>query len=428
VIFAGFSLGPESAILHSMRDNDWTRVLGWPGYKVYRHEIDEQAKRLKLWVRRKRANKLLVCSGCGKPTSEMVASYEREVRDLPCFEYLTTVVIELYRVRCPDCGVKAEKVPLLPGKAPFSKRFEDAVGQACESSAASRVARQFGLAASTVRAIDQRYLARWAQSRRRPALRQMGVDEIFLGKKQKFITVVSNLVTAEPLWFGAERKKETLDEIFSKQLSAFQRSTVRAACVDMWQPFKQSIEQWLPNCRIIYDKFHIMKHAGAAVDEVRRQEFFRKGGPARELVKGKRWLLLTRWVHLTVRKKQQLNELFALNRRVMKAYLLKESLDRLWSYRYEGSMLRYLNCWIDQLRWQRLKSMERLADMLLRHLEGILNYCRTKVPLGVVEAVNGNIKALLRRGRGYRNLNYLLLKAQRLAATRTQLVALQKAA
>jgi transposase len=411
-----------------MRDNDWTRVLGWSGYKVYRHEIDEAGKKLKLWVRRKRANKLLVCSGCSRATGEIVASYEREVRDLPCFEYLTTVVIELYRVRCPDCGVKAEKVPLLPGKAPFSKRFEDAVGQACESAAASRVARQFGLAGSTVRAIDQRYLKRWASTRRKPALRQMGVDEIFVGKKQKFVTVVSNLETAEPLWFGAERKKETLDEFFAQQLSPFQRGAVQAACVDMWDPFRQSIEQWLPKCRIIYDKFHIMKHANAAVDEIRRAEFFRKGGPARELVKGKRWLLLTRWVHLTARKKQQLNDLFALNRKVMKAYLLKESLDRLWTYRYEGAMLRYLKSWIDQLRWQRLKPMEKLADMLLRHLDGILNYCRIKVPLGVVEAVNGNIKALLRRGRGYRNLNYLLLKAQRLAATRTQLVAFQKAA
>ena len=411
-----------------MRDNDWTRVLGWPGYKVYQHEIDDPGKRLKLWVRRKRANRLLVCSGCGTPTGEIVSSYEREVRDLPCFEYLTTVVIELYRVRCPDCGVKAEKVPQLPSKAPFSQRFEDAVGQACESAAASRVAQQFALAASTVRAIDQRYLKRWASTRRKPALRQMGVDEIFVGKKQKFITVVSNLKTAEPLWFGAERKKETLDEFFANQLSPFQRGAVQAACVDMWEPFKQSITEWLPNCRIIYDKFHIMRHASAAVDEIRRAEFFRKGGPARELVKGKRWLLLTRWVHLTVRKKQQLNELFALNRRIMKAYLLKESLDRLWSYHYEGSMMRYLKSWIDQLRWQRLKPMEKLADLLLRHLEGILNYCRTKVPLGVVEAVNGNIKALLRRGRGYRNLNYLLLKAQRLAATRTQLVAFQKAA
>jgi transposase len=145
-------------------------------------------------------------------------------------------------------------------------------------------------------------------------------------------------------------------------------------------------------------------------------------------VKGKRWLLLTRWVHLTRHKKRQLNALFALNRHLLKAYLLKESLERLWRYRYEGAMLRYLNSWIDQMRWQRLNSMEKLADMLLSRLEGILNYSRIKVPLGVVEAVNGNIKALLRRGRGYRNLNYLLLKAQRLAETRTQFVAFQKTA
>jgi transposase len=88
------------------------------------------------------------------------------------------------------------------------------------------------------------------------------------------------------------------------------------------------------------------------VDEVRRAEFFRKGGAARAVVKGKRWLLLSRWVNLTTQKKRQLNALFALNRRVMKAYLLKESLDRLWNYRYEGAMLRYLKSWIDQLRWQ----------------------------------------------------------------------------
>jgi transposase len=411
-----------------VRENDWTKLLGWPGYRVYRHEIDEQGKTLKLWVRRKRGNRKLVCSGCGRKLSEACDIYQREVRDLPWSEYRATVVIELYRVRCRDCGVKTEKVPQLPSKAPFSKRFEEAVGLACESAAVRRVGQQFGLAASTVRAIDLRYLKRWAEARRKPALRQMGIDEIHLGKKQKFLTVVSNLETGEPLWFGRERKQETLDEFFEKQLSRFQRSAIRAACVDMWEPFRQSIEQWLPQCRIVYDKFHIMQHAGAAVDEVRRAEFFRKGGAAREVVKGKRWLLLSRWVHLNTHKKRQLNALFALNRRVMKAYLLKESLDRLWTYTYEGAMLRYLQSWIDQLRWQRLKPMEKLARMLLDHLDGILNYCRIKVPLGVVEAVNGNIKALLRRGRGYRDLNYLLLKAQRLAATKTEFVAFQKAA
>jgi transposase len=196
----------------------------------------------------------------------------------------------------------------------------------------------------------------------------------------------------------------------------------------LWEPFRQSLEQWVPQCRIVYDKFHILQHASHAVDEVRRAEFFRKGGAARDLVRGKRWQLLTSWLHLDRGKRRQLNALFALNRRMLKAYLLKESLSQLWNYTYEGAMLRYLQSWIDQLRWQRLKPMEKLARMLLDHLEGILNYCRTKVPMGVVEAVNGNIKALLRRGRGYRDMNYLLLKAQRLAATKTESLVLQKAA
>ena len=79
-----------------------------------------------------------------------------------------------------------------------------------------------------------------------------------------------------------------------------------------------------------------MQHANKAIDEVRRAEFFRKGGHLRELVKGKGWLLLSRWVNLTASKRQELNQLFTLNRKVFKAYLLKESLDRLWSYHYEA--------------------------------------------------------------------------------------------
>ncbi len=409
-------------------DNEFTKILRWPGYRVYKHEIDEKAKALRLWVRRKRGNRKIECSGCGRKFTEIYDLSERAVRDLPWSEFQTTVFIEIYRVRCPDCGVKREKVLLLPSKAPFSKRFEEAVGLACESASARQVARQFGLPASTVRAIDLRYLERWEAARRRPALRQMGVDEIHLGKKQKFLTVVCNLDTAEPLWFGRDRKKETLDEFFRGKLSAKQRRGIEAACLDMWEPYRLSIEQWAPHCRIVYDKFHILQHANKAVDEVRRAEFFRKGGRMRGLVKGKRWLLLTRWMNLDTGKKRPLNTLFALNRRVMKAYLLKESLDRLWTYRYEAAMLRYLNNWTDQLRWQRLEPFWKLARMRWDHLDGILNYCRTKVPLGVVEAVNGNIRTLIRRGRGYTNLRYLLLKAQRMAVTKTEFVVFQKAA
>ena len=406
-------------------DGEFTRILQWPGYRVYRQEIDEKNKALDLWVRRKRGNRKLECSGCGRKFTDAYDSRERAVRDLPWSEFQATVHIEVYRVKCQECGVRIEKVPLLPSKAPFSKRFEDAVGQACESASARQVARRMGLAESTVRAIDLRYLERWNAKRRQPPLRQMGVDEIYRGKKDKFLTVVCNLETAEPLWFGQERKKETLDEYFRTQLVSRRRKCIDAVCVDMWEPFRLSIEQWAPQCKIVYDKFHIMQHANDAIDEVRKAEFFRQGPKKRGLIKGKKWLLLSRWTNLTQAHRGELNRLFQLNRRVFKAYLLKESLERLWNYRYRGAMLNYLNKWMDQLKWQRLAPFEKLAEMLLKHVDGIANYCETKVRFGVVEAVNGNIRMLINRGRGYKNLRYLLLKAKRMAATNVEFISVQ---
>jgi transposase len=202
-----------------------------------------------------------------------------------------------------------------------------------------------------------------------------------------------------------------------------QRKRIEAACVDMWDPFRKSIEQWAPQCKIVYDKFHVLQHANKAIDEVRKAEFFRQGPKKRELIKGKKWLLLSRWKNLTDTHRGELNRLFGLNRRVFKAYLLKESLERLWDYHYEGAMLNYLQKWIDQLRWQRLQPFEELAAMLLKHVDGIVNYCRTKVRFGVVEALNGNIRMLINRGRGYKNLRYLLLKVKRLAVTNLEFIA-----
>ena len=196
-----------------MRDNEFTRILDWPGYRVFRHEDDETTKTLRLWVRRKRGNRKLICSGCGRKFTEAHDYYQREVRDLPWRKYRTTVILELYRVCCPQCGVRVEKVPQLPSKAP---------------------------------------------------LEEMGVDEIYCGKQMKFITVVSNLESGEPLWFGQDRKQETLDEFFRTQLKENQRKRIEAACVDMWRPFTNSIEQWAPNCRIVYDKFHVLQHANKA--------------------------------------------------------------------------------------------------------------------------------------------------------------------
>jgi Transposase len=195
----------------------------------------------------------------------------------------------------------------------------------------------------------------------------MGIDEIYLGKKQKFLTVVSNLETGEPLWFGRERKKETLDEFLGQQLS--------------------------------------VPRPGAGKTLVIAEQLG-EPGPT---------------------KKRQLNQLFALNRRVMKAYLLKESLARLWDYIYEGAMLRYLQSWIDQLCWQRLAPMEKIATMLLNHLEGILNYCKTEIPMGG-RSSERKYQSTAAAGTWLPGPKLPAIEGAALGATKTEFVAFRRAA
>jgi transposase len=395
-----------------------TRLLRLPGYRVTTWAAADEAGTLTLWVRQAGGAPGYICGGCGVSRRDVHSGRERRVRDLPWGTWQVWLVIDVHRVRCRRCGVRTERIAWLAGKARYTARFEAAVAQECEQAPVSRVAARWGLPPETVRQLDKRALRRWAATRPRPPVRYLGVDELFVGRDVQFLTVVSDLTSGEPVWLGRQRKRETLDRFFTEALPPRRRRAIRAVCVDMWEPFRLSLQAHLPHARLVYDKFHVLRHASEAVDETRRAEFFRQGRVARGLVRGKRWLLLRSWTHLDRKDRQTLRELFALNRRLAKAYLLREQLTQLWTYTYEGWARRFLTTWLRALRWQRLPAFQRLARLLTRHLAGILNYCHEPVPFGKVEAINGNIRAMLRRGRGYRDHEYLLLKVQRATATR----------
>jgi transposase len=395
-----------------------TRILRLAGYAVYAQVVEETTSRLTLWLRQMADEPYYACGGCGISIRDVHSWSERRVRDLPWGTWQVWLVIEVHRVRCPRCGVRTERLPFVTGKAPYTTRLEAAIARDCEAAPVSRVARAWHLPPETVRRLDKRVLRRWAAGRARMPLRFLGVDEIYLGRRDKFLTIVSDLETGEPLWAGRDRKRETLDRFFAEALAPARRRAIRAVCVDMWEPFTQSVRTHLPRARIVYDKFHVLRHVNDALDETRRAEFFRQGGAARAVLRGKRWLLLRAWGNLERGERQELKALLALNRRLAKGHLLKEQLGRLWGYTYEGAAWRFLTAWMRALRWQRLPAFDKIAQLLSRHLDGILAYCHVKIPFGKVEAINGNIRAMLRRGRGYRDHEYLLLKVQKATAER----------
>jgi len=391
------------------------RILRLPGYGAYQWLFEEAVSTLTLWIRQVASDPFYTCNGCGIGVRGIHSVRERRVRDLPWGTWRVWLVVEVHRVYCRRCGVCTERMEFLEGKHPYTRRFAGAVARDCEDAAVRRVAVKWDLSPQTVRRIDKRALQAWSRNRKRRPLRQMGVDELFWRKGQ-CLTVVSDLEAGEPIWAGPERKRETLDRFFTEYLPPRRRRFVRAVCVDMWEPFIQSLREHLPKAAIVFDRFHVMKHVNAAVDETRRQEFFRQKGPLRAVMRGKRWLLLTRWHNLSRDKKSQLQEALALNRRLFKAYYLKEEIERLWTYTYEAAALRFFVQWLLSLRWQRLPAFKKLARTLYDHLDGILAYCRHKVPFGVVEAINANLRAIIRRGRGYRDHEYLILKAQKSTA------------
>src|SRR5580658_1437912 len=187
---------------------------------------------------------------------------------------------------------------------------------------------------------------------------------------------------------------------------------IKLAVMDMWKPFRNVAKDKAPQAAILFDKFHIMRHLGEALDKVRKAEYARLSGRDRRFIKGQKYNLLSRHENLTLEGKRALKILLAANRRLNTAYILKEAFGQLWDYEREGWARRFFDNWRASLKWQRLGPYERFADMIDRHWDGIAAYCKpeNKVSLGFVEGLNNKIRVFQRRAYGLRDNEYLRLK------------------
>jgi transposase len=310
--------------------------------------------------------------------------------------------------------VKREPLDWLADNPLYTRRFAFYVGRRCRESTVQAIAKERHLHWHTVKELDKEYMQEQLRRAGCPAPRVIGIDEIAVGKRHSYRIVVSDLERGRPIWFGGQDRSEaSLDQFFA-WLGPKKCGKIRLAVMDMWKAFRKSTlkQGHAPQARIIYDKFHILKHLGEAMDKVRRREYARLSGDRRRFIKGQRYNLLSRWENLTLKGKQALKRLFQVNRRLNKAYLLKESFDQLWDYNRPGWARRFFENWKDALRWQRLEPFQKFARMIEAHWDGIEAYCHeeNKVALGFVEGLNNKIRGLQHRAFGYRDEEYFRLK------------------
>jgi transposase len=335
------------------------------------------------------------------------------VRDLPCGGLRIFLEIEVRRVACRACGaVKRERLDFLADNPRYTKRFAFYVGKRCRSSPIKAIAEELGLDWHTVKELEKQYMRAQLRRASTPGPKVIGIDEVSIRKGHTYRITVSDLVRRRPIWFGGtDRSEASMDEFFA-WLGAKKSAGIRLAVMDMWKPFRNSTQRHAPQASILFDKFHVLRHLGEALDTVRKAEYARLSGKDRRFIKGQKYTLLSHRENLTLAGKKSLKLLLAANKRLHTAYLLKESFGQLWSYHREGWARRFFENWRAALKWQRLKPFEHFAAMIERHWEGIAAYCQpeNKVALGFVEGLNNKIRVIQRRAYGLRDEEYLRLK------------------
>ena len=294
----------------------------------------------------------------------------------------------------------------------FTQRFAMHVGALCREMTNKAVAEAERIHDSTVKDLDTIYMQKQVARAGMPAPRAIGVDEIAIRKGHNYRIVVSDLDRGRPIWVGGKGRTETDLDLFFAALDAKKTARIELAAMDRWKPFRNSLAKNASQARIVFDKFHIMRHLSDALDEVRRSEYRRLAGKDRTFIKGQRYTLLSNRENLSHNGRASLKKLLKANKRLNTAYLLKESFGQLWSYQTEGWARAFFKRWKQSLKWQRLTPYENFAAMIERHWDGIASYCHpeNKVSLGLVEGLNNKIRVLQRRAYGYRDEDYLKLK------------------
>ena len=174
--------------------------------------------------------------------------------------------------------MKRERLAFLSDNPFYTKRFGFVVGRRCRAASVRDVAREFHLDWHTVKELDKRYMQAQLDRAGKPAPKVIGIDEISIRKGHTYRIVVSDLVRGRPIWFGGQDRSEASMQQFFEALGKKKSEGIRLAVMDMWKPFRNATTKATPQAAILFDKFHIMRHLGDALDQVRKSEYARLQG------------------------------------------------------------------------------------------------------------------------------------------------------
>ena len=309
-------------------------------------------------------------------------------------------------IRCPTHGRVQEDIPWAPANARITYRLEWRICALCQTMTQKAAAAILVLPTSTLSNLLHRVITRVRVGHRIRGVTTLGVDEISFCKGRKFATLVYDLDRARVLWVGRGKGRETIDRFFTECLSTGQKARITWASCDMSPTYTGAIREHCPNATLVIDRFHVVKALNEAVDEVRTEQWRALDAQGRKAIKGLRWLLSMHSSHRTKGHTRFLNSLRTSNRRIHRAWLLKDEFEHIWTYRYRGAAEKFLKRWMTAARRSRIPTLRRFAGTLRDHFENIVAFVDRPLTNAVGEGLNRIITIVKNRASGYRHLDY----------------------
>jgi transposase len=371
-------------------------------WEVTEIELSHEDQEVRIHVSQRSGSRLR-CPECNR-VCPGYDTRERRWRHLDTMQYRTLLIAQVPRVDCAEHGVRQVLVPWADAGSRFTALFEVLAIDWLREASFAAVARQLRLSWDEVAGIQERAVRRGLARRDRKPPERIGIDETSFQKRHEYVTTVDDLDEGVVLYVADDRTQASLDA-FYEGLGESGCARLKTVVMDMWAPYIASTRQHVPEAdrMIVFDKFHVAKHLGDAVDRVRRQENRELvAGDDERLVRTKYWWLQNpdrmsaeRWREFAPLRRSRL--------KVARAWALKEAAMLLWGYRRRGWAERMWRRWYGWAIRSRLEPVKRVARMIQKHWEGVLNAAMSNVTNALSEGLNSKIQWIKRKACGYRN-------------------------
>ncbi|WP_146682259.1 ISL3 family transposase [Limihaloglobus sulfuriphilus] len=355
------------------------------------------------------------CSNCKSRNTIHYGKRTRTFKMLPVGNTKVEMSVSIPRLHCNDCGsIRQPDLPFADPKKHYVRALKRYVIDLCRLASIRDVAQITGLSWDTVKDIHKEYLQKKYKSINLKTVRRIAIDEKYLGKKRKFITIVFDLDMGRVIHVGNGKGKDALKGFWKRLKTS--KAKIKAVATDMASGYIFAVMDNLPKAELVLDHFHLVKWFNEKLTRLRRQMFNEADLIGKKILKGSRWLLLKCPENLKIHSQQnkderyRLQQALELNQPLATAYYMKERLRLLFECASENNARTELYNWIKEAESSGIRILKEAARQLRIWRRLILNWYKYPISTGKVEAANRKIGTLQRNAYGYRDEEYLMLR------------------